>query len=102
METARKAATSRDSLREGPSFFQQNTIMTTFQRLQTIIAEQLTLNESDVKTESTLLELGADSLDEVEIVLAIEEEFSVEIDDEESANAKTVSDLLALIVGAQN
>ena len=56
-----------------------------------IVCNQLTLNKEDVTAESSFVEdLGADSLDTVELVMAFEEEFGVEIPDEEAEKITTV------------
>lgn len=61
------------------------------QRVKTIVAEQLGVNEADVKNESTFVDdLGADSLDTVELVMALEEEFECEIPDEEAEKITSV------------
>ncbi|AGF47010.1 acyl carrier protein [Candidatus Kinetoplastibacterium desouzaii TCC079E] len=61
------------------------------QRVKKIVAEQLGVNESDVKDSSSFVEdLGADSLDMVELVMALEDEFETEIPDEEAENISTV------------
>jgi len=61
------------------------------QRVKKIVAEQLGVNEADVKIESSFVEdLGADSLDTVELVMALEEEFECEIPDEEAEKITTV------------
>ncbi len=61
------------------------------QRVKKIVAEQLGVNESDIKTESSFVnDLGADSLDTVELVMALEEEFETEIPDEEAEKITTV------------
>jgi acyl carrier protein len=63
------------------------------QKVKNIIAEQLGVGEDEIKTTSSFIEdLGADSLDIVELVMAMEEEFEVEIPDEEAENIKTVAD----------
>ena len=68
------------------------------QRVKKIVAEQLGVNEADVKNESTFVDdLGADSLDTVELVMALEEEFECEIPDEEAEKLRTVSDAIAYI-----
>ena len=60
-------------------------------RVKKIVAEQLGVNESDIKNESTFIDdLGADSLDTVELVMALEEEFETEIPDEEAEKITTV------------
>jgi len=61
------------------------------QRVKKIVAEQLGVNESEVKIESSFVDdLGADSLDTVELVMALEEEFECEIPDEEAEKITTV------------
>ncbi len=61
------------------------------QRVKKIVAEQLGANEADVKNESSFVDdLGADSLDTVELVMALEEEFDCEIPDEEAEKITTV------------
>ena len=61
------------------------------QRVKKIVTEQLGVNESDVKNESSFVDdLGADSLDTVELVMALEEEFGCEIPDEEAEKITTV------------
>ena len=61
------------------------------QRVKKIVAEQLGVNETDVKNESTFVDdLGADSLDTVELVMALEEEFECEIPDEEAEKITSV------------
>lgn len=61
------------------------------QRVKKIVAEQLGVNEADIKMESSFVDdLGADSLDTVELVMALEEEFECEIPDEEAEKITTV------------
>ena len=61
------------------------------QRVKKIVAEQLGVNESEIKNESSFVDdLGADSLDTVELVMAIEEEFECEIPDEEAEKITSV------------
>ncbi|PWT71683.1 MAG: acyl carrier protein, partial [Proteobacteria bacterium] len=61
------------------------------QRVKKIVAEQLGVNEAEVKPESTFVDdLGADSLDTVELVMALEEEFECEIPDEEAEKITSV------------
>ena len=68
------------------------------QKIRGIIAEQLGVAEDEIKTTSSFIEdLGADSLDIVELVMAMEEEFEVEIPDEEAENIKTVQDAINFI-----
>ncbi|GAA5168296.1 acyl carrier protein [Viridibacterium curvum] len=61
------------------------------QRVRKIVAEQLGVNEADIKNESSFVDdLGADSLDTVELVMALEEEFECEIPDEEAEKITNV------------
>ncbi len=61
------------------------------QRVKKIVAEQLGVNEADVKNESSFVDdLGADSLDTVELVMALEEEFECEIPDEAAEKITSV------------
>jgi acyl carrier protein len=61
------------------------------QRVKKIVAEQLGVNEAEIKNESSFVDdLGADSLDTVELVMALEEEFETEIPDEEAEKITTV------------
>ena len=61
------------------------------QRVKKIVAEQLGVNEADIKNEPSFVDdLGADSLDTVELVMALEEEFECEIPDDEAEKITTV------------
>jgi acyl carrier protein len=61
------------------------------QRVKKIVAEQLGVNEADIKIDSSFVDdLGADSLDTVELVMALEEEFECEIPDEEAEKITNV------------
>lgn len=67
-------------------------------KVKSIIAEQLNVNEADLKNESSFIEdLGADSLDIVELVMAMEEAFGVEIPDEAAEKIKTVGDAIKYV-----
>jgi len=68
----------------------------TFEKVKEIIVEQLGLEESqEIKRETSLIgDLEADSLDAVEIVMAIEDEFGIEIPDEEAENFKNIGDIV--------
>ena len=64
-----------------------------FEKLQKIIAEVLNLSEEEIRPDSTFVDdLGADSLDVVQIIMGIEEEFDIEIDNEEAEKITTVQD----------
>lgn len=61
-------------------------------KLEDIIAKQLGVKKEEIKPESSFIDdLGADSLDSVELVMALEEEFGIEIPDEEAEKMTTVS-----------
>lgn len=65
------------------------------QRIKKIVAEQLGVNETEVKNESSFVnDLGADSLDTVELVMALEEEFECEIPDEQAEKITTVQEAI--------
>lgn len=64
-----------------------------FEKLQKIIAEVLNLSEEEIRPDSTFVDdLGADSLDVFQIITGIEEEFDIEIDNEEAEKITTVQD----------
>jgi len=68
------------------------------QRVKKIIAEQLGVNEAEIKNDSSFVDdLGADSLDTVELVMALEEEFSIEIPDEDAEKISKVKDAVEYI-----
>lgn len=76
--------------------------MATFDKIKAIIVEQLGVDEADVKVEASFVDdLGADSLDIVELVMALEEEFSLEIPDEEAEKIRTVGDAVKFIQDRQ-
>ncbi len=64
----------------------------TLQKVVFTIAEKLNIQESNIKPESTFKDLGADSLDNVEIIMSFEELFGIEIKDEDAEKIKTVQD----------
>ncbi|ABB74378.1 MULTISPECIES: acyl carrier protein [Nitrosospira] len=73
------------------------------QRIKKIVAEQLGVNEADVKSESSFVDdLGADSLDTVELVMALEEEFECEIPDEQAEKINTVQQAIDYINSHSN
>ena len=66
---------------------------TTYDRLKKIVVEQLGVDEDEVKPEASFVDdLNADSLDLVELIMSLEEEFGMEISDEEAEKIKTVGD----------
>ncbi len=65
----------------------------TYERLKKIVVEQLGVDEVDVKPEASFVDdLNADSLDLVELIMSLEEEFGMEISDDEAEKIKTVGD----------
>ena len=73
--------------------------MSTFDRVKKIVVDQLGVNEADVTIDSTFIDdLGADSLDIVELIMAFEEEFGVEVSYEElEKKVKTVGDAIEFL-----
>ena len=64
-----------------------------FDKIKAIVVEQLGVDESEVTMEASCIDdLGADSLDLVELIMALEDEFDIEIPDEEAEKLKTVGD----------
>ncbi len=71
---------------------------TTEEQVKNIVAEQLGVKEEEVKNESSFVDdLGADSLDTVELVMALEEEFDTEIPDEQAEKITTVQQAIDYI-----
>ena len=69
-----------------------------FERVKKIVIEQLGVNESQITPDASYIDdLGADSLDTVELVMALEEEFGVEIPDEDAEKITTVDQTVAYI-----
>ena len=69
-----------------------------FEKVKAIIVEQLGVTESSVTMEASFIDdLGADSLDIVELVMALEEEFDMEIQDSDAEKVVTVSDVVEYI-----
>lgn len=76
---------------------------TVFNKVKSIIVDQLSVEDEEVKMESTFVDdLGADSLDIVELVMAFEEEFDMEIPDEDAEKIKTVGDAVKYIEEKEN
>ena len=70
------------------------------ERVKNIICDQLAVEEEKVtKTASFIDDLGADSLDIVELVMTMEEEFDLDIPDEDAEKIKTVGDVVTYIAG---
>ena len=69
-----------------------------FEKIRESLCDQLDLNEDDVTMSSNLLDdLGADSLDMVDLVMTIEDEFELDVEDEDVENIKTVGDIVHYI-----
>ena len=69
-----------------------------FEKVREIIVEQLNVDESDVTMDTHLMkDLEADSLDAVEIIMAIEDEYGIEILDEDAEKFQSVSDLVKFV-----
>ena len=72
--------------------------MTTLEKIKNLLAEQLNIDVAKISDNSRVIEdLGADSLDVVEMLMTLEDEFNVTVSDEESVNLKTVQDIAVLI-----
>jgi acyl carrier protein len=75
-----------------------NATQTVFERVKKVIVEQLSVDEAEVTPEANFTQdLGADSLDTVELVMAFEEEFGTEIPDEEAEKIQSVQDAVSYI-----
>jgi acyl carrier protein len=73
----------------------------TNQKVVSIIAEKLSIPAANIKEESTFKDLGADSLDIVEIIMSFEEDFGIEIKDDDAEKIKTIGQAIDLIHGAR-
>ena len=72
--------------------------MSTFDRVKKVVVDQLEVSEEEVTPNASFVDdLGADSLDVVELVMALEEEFDVEIPDEDAEKIASVGDAVAYI-----
>lgn len=72
--------------------------MSVFEKLQEIIADQLDIDASEIDYESNLIDdLGADSLDIVDLLMSVEDEFGIEVSDEALENIKTIEDMVKYI-----
>ncbi len=69
-----------------------------FEKIKMILADQLDVEEDDITTETDIQDdLGADSLDVVDMVMSIEDEFEIEVPDEDIENLRTVGALVSYI-----
>ena len=72
--------------------------MNTFEKIASLMADQLGVDKASITPDSEIIkDLGADSLDVVEMLLDLEKEYGVEISDEQAAELKTVGDIVKLI-----
>ncbi len=72
--------------------------MSIFEKLQEMIADQLEIDVEDISYDSNILDdLGADSLDVVDLVMSIEDEFGIEVPDEALENIRTIEDMVKYI-----
>ena len=70
----------------------------TFDKIKDIIIEQLQVEEADVNMDTNLMkDLSADSLDAVEIIMAIEDEYDIEVPDEDAEKFQTVTDIVKYV-----
>lgn len=73
-----------------------------FERIKAMIKEELNVPEEKITMEAKLAEdLGADSIDAVELIMNIEDEFEVQVSDEEAQNIKTVGDIVKFVESLQ-
>ncbi len=76
--------------------------MALFEEVKAVVVEQLNVSADEVKEDSKFVEdLGADSLDVVELVMALEEKFDIEIPDDQAEKIATVADAINFIEGTQ-
>lgn len=70
-----------------------------FEKIKEIIADQLALDDAEeIKMETSMMEdLDADSLDAVEVIMAIEDEFDIEIEDEDAESFKNIGDIVTYV-----
>ncbi len=73
------------------------------EKVKEIVSKQLSVSEKQVTAEASFIEdLGADSLDTVELIMSLEEKFDIEISDEDAEKIKTVQDVVDYIVKAKD
>ena len=69
-----------------------------FEKIKKLLAEQINVSEDEIKMESDIInDLGADSLDVVEMIMGVETEFNVTVPDEVAMEMKTIGDVVAFI-----
>lgn len=75
--------------------------MSVFEKIKGIVAEQLGVEDEEIKEETSFDELNADSLDIVELIMALEEEFDLEIPDEDAEKLTTVGTAVEYVKSKQ-
>ena len=76
----------------------QEAIIMIFEKIRTLLAEQINISQDEIKMESDIInDLGADSLDVVEMLMAVETEFNVTVPDEIAMEMKTIGDVVSFI-----
>ena len=74
-----------------------------FERVKAIVAEQLGVDEEEIKMETSMMkDLDADSLDAVEIIMELEDEFELEIPDEDAENFNSIGEIVEYIESKQD
>lgn len=68
-----------------------------FDEIKEILADQLEVNAEDIELNSNLTDLGADSLDAIDIVMTLEDQYGIEVPDEVIENMKTVEDIVTFV-----
>lgn len=69
-----------------------------FEKVKSIISEKLNVDQDEIKLESSIVDdLGADSIDLIELIMNLEEEYGISISDEEAVKLKTVGDVVDFI-----
>ncbi|GAB6173652.1 acyl carrier protein [Paradesulfitobacterium aromaticivorans] len=71
--------------------------MSIFDKVKSIVVDQLGVDESEITLETSFEELNADSLDIVELIMALEEEFDLDIPDEDAEKIRTIGDAVNYI-----
>lgn len=69
----------------------------TFEKVKEIMIDTLNLDDVDITENATLKDLGVDSIDAVELIMALEEAFDIKVTDEDAAKLEKVSDIVAFI-----
>ena len=75
--------------------------MDVYEKVKAIVVDQLGVDEEDITPNTSFQALNADSLDIVELVMALEEEFNLDIADEEVENIKTIADVVKYVTDNQ-